>query len=176
LFKKLFPNLNDQNWENITDQFPDLDVDTVFVQEITFPADAADSDASGSGGTSSANVADSGTADGTSSSTTDGTSPATADGTSSATADGTSSDTTNATSSATEGGNTESSSGGETDFAGSETKSLPKRGKVSKEYIVYLKHEDRLVACQFVPLAISEEELEKKIKQIIPTLKRVVKN
>ena len=183
LFKKLFPNLNDQNWENITDQFPDLDVDTVFVQEITFPADATGSDASGSGGTSSAEGAGSRTADGTSS-TTDGTSSATADGTNSGTADGgnsatedeTNSGTTDGTSSATEGGETESSSGGETESAGSGTKSLPKRGKVSKEYIVYLKHEDRLVACQFVPLAISEEELEKKIKQIIPTLKRVVKN
>lgn len=44
-----------------------------------------------------------------------------------------------------------------------------------KEYIVYLKHKGRLVACQFLPLKITESELEQTIREFVPILKRVVK-
>lgn len=160
LFKKLFPQLTDQNWENITDQFPDCDVDTVFVQEITFPADAA-----GDAGSGNSDSETFGTESG-------GTEKSSADSEDSSETEA----TTDGGGDSTDSGASASSSGSETDTAGSETKGAAKSGKVCKEYIVYLKHEDRLVACQFVPLAITEDELEKKIQQIIPTLKKVVKN
>lgn len=160
LFTKLFPKLSDQNWENITDSFQGLDVDSVLVQEITFPADAVkaaegtDSTASNSQIGSEVNSSEEG-AD-----TESGDSPdaetSSEDSDSNATADG---------------DGTSSSSG----TASGDSKSSVQRGTVCKEYIVYLKHGERLVACQFIPLTITEEQLEKKIQQMIPALKKVVK-
>ena len=44
-----------------------------------------------------------------------------------------------------------------------------------KEFIVYLKHKDRLVACQFLPSQVTEAELVETVKNFIPFLKVVVK-
>lgn len=161
LFTKLFPKLSDQNWENITDSFPGLDVDSILVQEITFPADAVKA---AEGTDSTASDSQKGSEDNSteeSAGTESGDSPdsetSSDDSDPNATADG---DSTSSSSSTASG----------------DSKTSVQRGTVCKEYIVYLKHGERLVACQFIPLTITEEQLEKKIQQMIPALKKVVKS
>jgi serine/threonine protein kinase len=172
LFAKLFPKMTDENWENITENFPNLDVDTVLVQEITFPADAV-KDAGGADSEKASEGEESSKSEGTDSAETakssDGATTGDADKEdaeeSDATADGdASSDKTSTETSDTAKANESESAG------------AAKSGKICKEYIVYLKHDDRLVACQFIPLTISEEDLEKTIGKLIPALKKVVKS
>jgi len=159
LFKKLFPNMKDDAWVNITDRFGDeIDDGNVLIQEITFPpeeakkAEAATGEAAGSSEK-----------------------PAEADATTEASdeaAEEAKADAEEAKADAEEAAeDAEPKASGE---AAPEA-AADSSPKVYKEYFLYIKHNNRLLACQFIPLKATEKEMEQTIKQLVPYLRKVVK-
>ncbi len=155
LFDKIFDTAKKPTWEKITDGFGDAaESKNVLIQEITFPPEmtADDKDAGGAETTDKAKSEDGEDTDAASTSKDDAT---TAGTDKSKDAEGAKED------------DSSSESAANADEAGGAK-------KVYKEYIIYLKHKKQLVACQFVPIRITEEELEKTVKEFLPRLEGVV--
>ncbi len=164
LYKKIFADAEGVEWDNVSEQFVEAsESETIIVQEITFPKEppssakteepAATEDAPATEGEATEKKSEDAEEDGEK--TAENPDATTGDAKSEGDA------ATSETDAATKDG----------------ADAAPKTGESSgivKEYILYYKHGNRIIACQFVPLQITETELQTAIKDFIPYLKGAV--
>ena len=167
LYKKIFADAKGLEWDNVSDEFIDAaDAENIVVQEITFPKEtpAAETEEPNS---APEDAAPSATKSDEASDSDESTSEEAAKS-DEATEEKPADDAT-ASDAPKDEANSDS-----TKTADASAEKKDESSGVVKEYILYLKSGNRLVACQFLPLKITEKELRKAVKDFIPYLKGAI--
>ncbi|MDZ4837724.1 MAG: serine/threonine-protein kinase [Candidatus Melainabacteria bacterium] len=166
LFKKIFAGAEGVEFDNVSDQFvDDAETDNILVHEITFPSETPTAKAE-----EPKPASDEAT-------TTSEAKPDQSDSEETSKADDTADEGVIAEGDATASDAAADSKSDEDKTAdtGDAAAKAGQSSGVVKEYIIYLKNGTRLIACQILPLKITDTELKKAVKDSIQFLKDITK-
>lgn len=173
LFKKIFVDAKGVEFDNVSDEFIDAaDADNIVVQEITFPREEPTVKSEDPKPASEDAASTETKSEDSESPKSEETAKAsdTAEGDAAASDEKPTSESDATTSDAKPEENSEPTKTAESSEA---AKTEESSGTV-KEYILYYKSGNRMIACQFLPLKITDTELRKAIKDFVPYLKGAI--